>query len=56
MDTDKDSLEPRGALKFRRGAPSKCFCPRCQYVTKKKLGLPCMAVKCPNCGASLIGK
>ncbi len=55
MDTDKESLEPHRKLKFRRGAPSKCVCPQCHYKIKKKRGLPCMTMKCPNCGVSLVG-
>ena len=38
------------------GGADKCVCPKCGYEVKHKKGTPCVEIKCPKCGKSLIGK
>jgi len=49
-------LSERGRGFRRRGAgpPAKCRCPICGYEVEHKPRTPCISLKCPKCGASLV--
>jgi hypothetical protein len=36
------------------GGPETCVCPDCDYEVKKKRGVPCRSMTCPECGAKLV--
>lgn len=36
------------------GSGGACHCPKCDYRTPHKQGVPCQDEKCPECGAKLI--
>ena len=41
--------------KIMPGSPPKtCRCPVCNYSEQKSRGVPCMRMKCPKCGSSMI--
>lgn len=42
--------EPRHDM----GAGGFCFCPKCDYRTPHRNGVPCQDERCPNCGAKLL--
>lgn len=40
----------------RAGGPGKCVCSACGYEEAHTRGVPCSTKKCPECGATMIGK
>ncbi|MEN8223163.1 MAG: ferredoxin [Acidobacteriota bacterium] len=36
------------------GPSGQCVCVKCNYLSAKKRGVPCMDEKCPDCGATLL--
>jgi len=38
------------------GGASICICPKCGYEQPHVRGVPCIQMKCPKCGTSMIGK
>ena len=38
------------------GPPKNCFCPKCNYTEKHKIGERCSSKSCPRCGTRMMGK
>ena len=36
------------------GAVGTCLCPQCNHRQPHKRGVPCMHLKCPQCGTTMI--
>jgi transposase len=36
------------------GPQGNCVCPKCGTKAPHKPGVPCMQVKCPNCGSQMV--
>ena len=39
---------------YRLGPSGFCICPKCNYKTIHKRGIPCQEEKCPKCGVKMI--
>lgn len=46
----------QGGSKQGDSGADKCICPKCDIVVKHEKGTPCTNIKCPECGATMIGK
>ena len=40
--------------KYRMGPLGYCICPKCDYKSRHKQGIPCQDDKCPKCGSKMI--
>ena len=38
------------------GGADNCVCPKCNYKAKHERGTPCNEMKCPKCGANMVGE
>lgn len=38
------------------GGTDICKCPKCDYETPHRRGIPCNTIICPKCGVKLTGK
>jgi len=38
----------------RMGNAGNCLCLKCGYSESKKPGIPCIKLKCPQCGSALM--
>ncbi len=38
---------------FGLGSGDNCVCPSCGKTASHQKGVPCMQVKCPNCGSNM---
>ena len=45
-----------GGEKQGDGGADNCVCPKCNYKAKHERGTPCNEMKCPKCGASMVGE
>lgn len=45
-----------GTTKRGLGGSEVCECPKCGHTEAHKRGIPCTEVKCPKCGALMVGK
>ncbi len=36
------------------GRPGECVCPQCGTKEPHEQGVPCLKVKCPQCGATMV--
>jgi len=36
------------------GAVGNCLCPQCNHRQPHERGVPCMQIKCPQCGTAMI--
>jgi len=37
------------------GGAKYCICPKCNYFVEHKRSTPCQKIKCPKCGALMVG-
>ena len=49
-------MSGRGYGRGRRdaGGPAYCVCPNCGYKVQHTRGVPCLSMRCPNCGAAMM--
>jgi len=38
------------------GGARECVCPKCGKTVEHARGIPCVEQKCPECGASMVGR
>ena len=46
----------KGSILEYSGGTNTCICPKCQFESLHKRGVPCNLVKCPKCGTLMTGK
>lgn len=53
MPTPRDVHIP-GTLRIRPGKKKVCVCPKCGHETTGDWGKPCVELKCPKCGTTML--
>jgi len=54
QDVTEHIKKPKEAKRIRLEASGKCKCPSCSYEIMHRRRMPCMRMRCPKCGSSMI--
>lgn len=54
-ELDKVAQLGFGGPPLGRGGEDICVCPECGFETVHARGKPCRVLKCPECGATMVG-